>query len=191
MYKKIKRTLLCGLGIFAVCALLLSLNASWPLLWFVFLTPGVLYGITLSADVESKYSPVLFVIASTVLYIACFCMVHPGRDDDLLIPRIFLASATGSLLLFSSYYLIISRNFLFWRTLLYSLLTGIISAIPACICDYYFAEMHGESTLLYIGIFSIYPIWQIAFSILINTCQITTSAGDQSALDEHNNDEPF
>ncbi|MEP6613220.1 MAG: hypothetical protein ABJA76_15075, partial [Mucilaginibacter sp.] len=129
MYKKIKNSLRCGLGIFAVCALLLSLGAGWPLLWFLFLVPGIWYGIVLSADVESKYSPVLFVIASTVLYIACFFIVHPGRDDDFLIPRIFLASAIGSLLLFSFYYLIISRNFLYWRVLLYSLLTGTISAI--------------------------------------------------------------
>jgi hypothetical protein len=187
MYKKIKNSLRCGLGIFAVCALLLSLGAGWPLFWFVFLVPGIWYGIVLSADVESKYSPVLFVVISAALYIACFFVVSPGRDYDFLIPRMFLASATGSLLLFSSYYLIISRNFLFWRTLLYSSLTGVISAIPASVCYHYFAETRGESMLLYIGIFSIYPFWQIAFSILINTCQITTSTSGQSNLDEHNN----
>ena len=191
MYKKIKKSLLCGLGIFAVCALLLSLGGGWPLFWFVFLIPGIWYGIVLSADVESKYRPVLFVIASTVLYIACFFIVHPGRDDNFLIPRIFLASAIGSTLLFSSFYLIISRNFLFWRTLFYSLLTGIISAIPASICYHYFAETRGESKLLYIGIFSIYPIWQIAFSVLINKCQIAKATYEQSALDEHNNAEAF
>ncbi|MEO6980413.1 MAG: hypothetical protein ABI113_18620 [Mucilaginibacter sp.] len=75
--------------------------------------------------------------------------------------------------------------------MLYSLLTGTISAIPAGICYHYFAETRGESKLLYIGIFSIYPIWQVAFSALINTCQITTSTGDQSNLDEHNNAEAF
>ena len=191
MYKKIKNSLLCGLGIFAVCAVLLSINAGWPLLWFVFLTPGVLYGITLSADVESKYSPDLFVLISAAIYIGCFFIVNPGRSYDFLIPRIFLASATGSLLLFSSYYLIISRNFPFWRTLFFSLLTGIMSAIPACISYYYFEESRGASKLLDIGIFSIYPFWQVAFSVIINKCQIAMVIPDQSARDEHNNDGPF
>ena len=188
MFKKIKYSLFCGFGIFTVCAFFSLLNAGWPLFWVVFLAPGISYGIALSADVESKYSPVLFVTVSTALYIACFCIVHPGRDDDSLIPRIFLASATGSLLLFVSYFLIISRNFPFWTTLLYSLLTGIISAIPACICYHYFAETRGESKLLYIGVFSIYPIWQFAFSILINACHtppvIHTRANPDTCVDE-------
>lgn len=155
-----------------------------------FFSPRDLYGIALSADVENKYSPVLFVLASTALYIGCFLFLQIGKFDDFFVPRLYLASATGSLMLFLAYYLIISHDFTFWRTLLYSLLTGIVSAIPASLFCYYIYA--GErNNIFFIGIFSIYPIWQIAFSILINTCQITSSTGDQSNLDEHNNADAF
>lgn len=174
----IKHSVFSGLFLFIISVLLLCLKAASVFLFFAILIPGFCYGIVLSLNDKSIYSPGLIIWASTIIYIGCFFMLNLKDDSLWFILRLMSASTIGSILLFLSYYFIIDRNYHLKRMLFIMMIFGLITSIPSAMSYYLFKTTHYK--VFSFTIFIIFPTWQITFAMLLNKCAIKSSVHEKS-----------
>lgn len=178
MNRLIRSALTSGLLIFAVCGFCMYFSIAWPLLYFIIFVPGLSYGVILVSNSGRSSSSKIMVVVSTVLYCLCFFMLNISDASLWFIARLLGVSVFGAVTLFCSYYLLVNREYNFIKTLLSSISIGFLSALPACLSGYYC--LSDDNRVFYIGIFSIFPIWQVAFAWLITKYNIKNTSYERS-----------
>lgn len=165
----LKRSVFSGLLIFTISSTLLLCNLGWIILWFLTLA-GFIYGLCVSPALKNVKSSGIFLLISTVSYL--FVFVLTIYDFQITSLKIILFSVLGSVILTTAHYFNSIIKPLFVRQMILSIFCGVVSAIPSSICYYIvdqriFNQIHFLGAIISIGVFSIYPIWQIIFSMLI------------------------
>ncbi|MDA9555317.1 hypothetical protein N9R54_03695 [Pelobium sp.] len=160
-----------GLAIYAGCLLGALTKAPPLMLFFTFLVPGVAFGIvlTMTNSLENSSRNILIFFLSILIYFLAFYLADIANRIELLNPslKIVLASVIGALLLSISYDLLINKELQFPRTFLNPIVLGILSSLISAYSTYKLDsikyDQKGLEFLVQMGIYSIYPIWQILF----------------------------
>jgi len=169
--KLIRNTLISGLSIFAVCSTLILLDQGYLLLLFLFIIPGFIYGLAIGSYINIKKNLGLFIWASTLVYIICFYLIICSYGSVSPV-KIILCGWLGAALLFVCYYFLINKTIIFLPSFVRFSLAGIIGSIPSAICCYFFDSGRYSvfsilHNLFYIGINSVFPLWQFLFSLAL------------------------
>jgi hypothetical protein len=165
-------SLISGLSTLLICVLLYLFQLPWLILYFLISLPGLIYGIIISiySPTAGEGKRVLFVIFSSIINFVCFMLTDVGERFPLpFYFKILVSSSAASILLFICYYLLIVKCD-FVKTFLKFSAVGFFSAIPSAIF-YYLMSISKEDSLIgsifYCGLFTIYPIWQTWFAIVL------------------------
>ena len=169
--KLIRNTLISGLSIFAVCTTLILLDQGYLLLLFLLIIPGFMYGLAIGSYININKNSGLFIWASTLVYLICFFVLI--NDYGKVSPaKIILCGWLGATLLFTCYYFLLNKTLVFLPSFFRFSLAGIIGSIPSAICCYFFDSGRYSvfsilHNLFYIGINSVFPLWQFLFSLAL------------------------
>lgn len=151
---EITSSFICGVVIWALAAISCFATPLAPMMiMFLFLVPGLAFCTYCLYLKHSKKNAFVFILLGGALYFSCFLLIDL-KDDSRFTPTLFLSSTLGSCGLFLLYYLLISDDYPFFKTLIFAILNGIISAAPSAFSHYLFVK--AESAWAFAGIYSIY-----------------------------------
>jgi len=141
----------------------------------IYAVPGLFYGLTLVSSVDppvTTLGTILFIILSMVINILCvygvlrdFMNVDAGPYVAL---ELVTYSTVGAVTLGLCYDLLVVRRFSLFYTIAMPALLGIAASLPSAGCMY--ALLTGKyneftSTVLWIGMFTIFLLWQSLFGL--------------------------
>jgi hypothetical protein len=162
-----------GLIIYAGCLLGALAKAPPIMLFFTFLLPGIAFGLVLTSTntLENSLRNASVFILSTLIYFLVFYLADVANRIELFNPslKIIFASTIGALLLSISYDILINRHLQLFRTFINPIILGVLSSALSAFATYRLSSIkyneEGLGFLCQIGIYSIYPIWQLLFVI--------------------------
>lgn len=175
-YRLIRQTLISSIAILILFVLLTALKFAVVLLLLVALVPGFVYGIVLLKEATSQRNSAVFGMLSCALYTGCFYLLNLGHDSEFLF-RLPIASAIGAIGLFTLYHLLIDKRDQFFFSLGVACLQGVLCAIPTLL--FFHLSKTSENDILYCGMYLIYPLWQLAFSLLITKTNLKLIPDDR------------
>ena len=163
-----KAALSSGLLVYLIILAFLFSHAGSFILLAIYIVPGLLYGLALTAsapNTASAVGSVLFVILSVVINIACVyyvCQdfVDQGRFAGL---KLVVASSVGAVSLTSCYDFLLLRRFSVFRTIAMPSILGMAASLVSALCMYFLIpdkENGFVATILWVGMLAIFPLWQ-------------------------------
>lgn len=178
--RQLSNAIIIGSSIMLISIMMVIFKLAWVLLYFIFLFPGFAFGLSLSSGYNEKgWKGVLFLFISGLSYMGCFWLMgifHPGTETLIDTAKVVGCSCLGALILSIAYQFLLLNKFSWARSLLCIVIVGIATCLPCAICIYITLGNRVDtnshvyvSTLLYAGIFTIYPLWQTAFVWVMNT----------------------
>jgi hypothetical protein len=162
-----------GFSIYAGCLLGVLIKAPPLLLISTYLAPGILFGVvlTMTNNNDSKKKNFLIFALSLITYSLVIYLADIPDHSNLLSPplRIITASILGALLLSVGYDFLINEDIQLFRTFVNPILIGILSSIISAFAIYKMDSISYDQPVLeffnQMGIYSIFPIWQVLFII--------------------------
>ena len=166
---------LVGLVIFALCLIGIISKAGQFVLVISNLLPGLVFGVLLMAytgDSTRYRNKLIFVMLSTVIYILLFFFINIKSYDKIVTSlKLIAASSLGAVTLKTCYDFLTNRNMNLKETLLLPFVFGFISSLLSAFCMYklHYVDLkhYVIEVLVWAGMFIIFPIWQLLFSINI------------------------
>lgn len=172
MNRLVKASLTSGISVYVICMISVLLGADFLALLVITFLVGPIYVIILllNSSKVSTFRALVFLLTSIGLYylVIYFLNIH-NYMDHFLPYKIMVASTLASVLLFMAYGLCLSE--FQWKNMLIATWAGVntslISAIAAFGFRYLNNNDHALFSLLALGLFSIFPLWQYRFSKLL------------------------
>lgn len=139
-----------------------------------YIVSGMLYGIVLASFMNkqsSNWEKAVFIIAATAINFYCAYQVdfmNEGKGASL---RIFEYSGIGSILLRLSYDLLLSKKFSILYVFIITPIFCVAGSALSALCVHILQSGNYNefvSTILWLGMFSIFPIWQCLFGLSIH-----------------------
>jgi hypothetical protein len=165
-----------GLLLLVISTLTLLAKGGSFILVFTHLLPGLFYGFVLASNLEKQralWRKIVFILLSTAIYIFCVYKVDILNDNTSAPIRLLGYSALGSLSLKLCYDLILTGRFSFVYTLVLPIVCGLLGSAVSAGSMYLIVSKNVTnefiSTLLWIGMFTVFPFWQFLFGLNIKT----------------------
>jgi len=170
-----KASLRCGILTFLIITIALLCRGGSFILLLIYAAPGLFYGLTLVSSMDAQDSPlgtILFMILSLTINI--FCVYQVTKDALYTDPSPYAAlklvtyGTLGAVMLSLSADLLIFRRFSIFYTIAMPAILGIVASLLSAGCMYIlFTGKYSEfvSGLLWIGMFTIFPLWQYLFGL--------------------------
>jgi hypothetical protein len=162
-----------GVSIQIFLLTLLLVHEGTFLLATAYLAPGLIYGFVLAAHDNNRHSDVrdlTFIFLSLVINALCVHEVNLLNDERSAAFNLILCGGAGAALLKTCYDLVLHRRFSFLYTVVLPYIFGVLSTLIPSACMYLApAESNSAfvSGLCWVGILSVYPIWQYLFALNI------------------------
>jgi hypothetical protein len=161
------QSFLGGLLLMGTCFLGMIIGAGALVVIISHFLPGLVFAFLLVQNIIDKVSgkrKVLFVLLSTAIHIACVFFVDVANENKIATPiKLIIASSFGALLLSLAYDFLIVGRLKTIRTFVVPLALGVLASLLSAFCLYYLHQVDFEQdyleTLLWAGIFSVFPIW--------------------------------
>jgi hypothetical protein len=170
-------SLRCGLLVFFILTLTLLCKGGSFILLSIYVAPGLFYGLVLLSSVDppnSAVGTILFMVLCVAINI--FCVYQVTKDALNIDPSPYTASKVitystlGAVMLSIFYDLLVAHRFSVFYTIAMPTILGIVASLVSAGCMYIlFAGKYNEfvSGLLWIGMFTIFPIWQYLLGLNI------------------------
>jgi hypothetical protein len=163
-----KAALASGLLVFVILLILLFSSAGDIILLAIYVAPGLIYGLALTASANNPVSAVrsvVFVLLSVVINIVCVYFVgqdflDSGYDGPL---KLVACGAIGAVLFTSCYDLFVVRRFSTFRTIVMPSILGIGASLFSAFFMYLLNSGNYNkvvSTFLWVGMLAVFPLWQ-------------------------------
>jgi hypothetical protein len=163
-----KAALVSGLLVFVILLILLFSSAGDFILLAIYVAPGLVYGLALTASANNPVSAVrsvVFVLLSVVINIVCVYFVcqdflDPGYFAPL---KLVACGGIGAVLLTSLYDLLLVRRFCVFRTIAIRSFLGIGASLFSAFFMYLLnSGTYNKfvSTILWVGMLAVFPLWQ-------------------------------
>lgn len=160
-----------GIVIYGGCLIGALTKAPPILLLFTYVLPGLLFGMVLSMtnDMTNGKRNIIMTLISILVYsISVYVADIPNRLAFLNGPsKIVIASVTGAVLLSISYDLLINKEIQLMRSFINPIIIGIFASALSAYAAYQIDEIQynqeGLEFLNQLGLYSIFPIWQVLF----------------------------
>jgi hypothetical protein len=160
------QSFLGGLLLMGTCFLGMIMGAGALVVIVSHFLPGLVFAFLLVQNFIDKVSgkkKALFVLFSTAIHIACVFFVDVANENKATPIKLIIASSFGALTLSLVYDSLIFRRLKIIRTFVLPLVLGFLSSLLSAFCLYYLHQVDFEQdyieTLLWAGIFSVFPIW--------------------------------
>jgi hypothetical protein len=163
-----KAALSSGLTVFIIILILLFSSAGSFILVAIYVAPGLVYGLALTASAKSPVSAfgsVLFVLLSMAINIICvYCVSQDFLDQGHFAPlKLLICGTAGAVLLTICYDFLLLRRFSVLRTIVMPSILGIAASLFSALFMYLLLSgKYNEvvSTILWVGMLAVFPLWQ-------------------------------
>ncbi|WP_431216438.1 hypothetical protein ACQ86N_18575 [Puia sp. P3] len=153
-------------------ALLLLGRGGVFILLVMAVAPGLGFGLVLMSSVENIRYPlggVLFILLSLAINTGCSALVTINflKSGHYAPFNLIAFSAIGAVLLNLCYDLLLVGRFSLYHTIAMPAILGIGASLIGAACMQIFLSSKPEdpvATLLYLGIFTVFPLWQYLFA---------------------------
>jgi hypothetical protein len=165
-----KAALSSGLLVFIILLIFLFSRAGDFFFLAIYVAPGLVYGLALTASANNPVSAVrgmIFVLLSVVINFGCVyfvCQDFLDLDPGYIAPlKLVICGGIGAVLLTSSYDLLLVRLFSVFRTIAVPSILGIGASLFSAFFMYLLDSGNYNkfvTTILWVGMLAVLPLWQ-------------------------------
>lgn len=164
-----------GLILLSICTIGVMLNLGSLVVIVTHFFPGLVLGLLVTESVIHPLpvsKKIVFVFTSTAIYIAGVFFIDIDDEERIgTSVKLLTASSVGAVLLALAYDLILEKRISILHSFALPFIYGIAASTLSAFCIYYLQVVRVDKSLeegiLWLGIFSIFPMWYYFFALNI------------------------